>query len=77
MNTRVDGVVYSSANTESAGMNIVLNPDLIDSKIIYADMTIMYKTQRKPNNPKHFDFTDASNEVQIGPDGKFCFSHIW
>lgn len=76
-NIRVDGIVYSSANTESAGMNIVLNPDLIDSKIIYADMTIMYKAQRKANDHKNFDFTNASNEVKIGPDGKFCFSHIW
>ena len=77
MNKRVDGVIYPSANTDGAGMNIVLNPDLIDNKIIYADMAIMYKAQRDPNNLKHFDFTDASNEVHIGQDGKFCFSHIW
>lgn len=34
MNKRIDGIIYPSANTEGAGMNMVVNPDLIDKGII-------------------------------------------
>lgn len=76
-NVRLDGLLYPSANTEGAGINIVLQKHVIDSAIIYADKAIMYKAHRNPNNPKHFNFTDASNEADINADGSFCFTNIW
>lgn len=76
-NKLIDGLIYPSANTEAAGMNIVLNKELIDDKIIFCDHAVMYKGQRYPNDKKRFSMPKASNEVEISDDGKFCFSSIW
>lgn len=76
-NVRLDGLLYPSANTDGAGINIVLKKDVIDNAVVYADKAIMYKAHRNPNNPKHFNFTHASNEVDINSEGSFCFTNIW
>jgi len=76
-NIQIDGLVYPSANTEAAGMNIVLKKEVVDDGTIYCDKAIMFKGRRNPNQFKNFMFVDASNEVTIGPDGGFAFTSIW
>lgn len=73
---RLDGLLYPSANTEAGGINIVLQKHVIDNALIFADKAIMYKAQRSTNNSKHFSFVDASNEVDINPDGLISFQYL-
>lgn len=76
-NLQIDGFVYPSANTGSAGMNIALKKEIVDNKVIYCDLAIMFKGQRTPNLINDFVFAKASNEASVGVDQKFAFTHIW
>jgi len=76
-NIQIDGLVYPSANTEAAGMNIVLKKDIVDDGTIYCDRAIMYKGLRNRRQFKNFMFADASNESIVDANKKIFFSAIW
>ncbi len=60
-NQLFDGLVYASANTGAAGMNIVLKKDVIDDGSLELDRVIMTVMQRDPGNPKHIIFPLAAS----------------
>lgn len=72
-----DGLVYASANTGAAGMNIVLKKDVVDDGSLELDRVIMTVMQRDPGNPKHIIFPQASDEQIPDSEGRFHFKHIW
>lgn len=76
-NMPFDGLVYPSANTGGAGMNIVLRKDVIDDGSIQFDFAMMMAMQRDPNNPKHIMFPPASSEEVPDADGRFFFKNVW
>ena len=76
-NIYLDGLVYPSANTEAAGMNIALRKEIVDNGIIQLDGAVMITMQRDPSNPKHVSFPLASEEQKPDKEGKFSFKHIW
>ena len=74
--TILDGLMYPSANTEKAGLNLLLKKDLVDNKILTCDVAMMYSMQRLPYNPKHLQLMPASNEAKPEADGGLRFSTI-
>ena len=76
-NYKIDGIIYPSANTESAGMNIALKKDLVDEGTLIMNYVTMYKMQRKPNNIKSLFFDKVSDDVQPNSAGNFTFKHIF
>ncbi|HEY4287441.1 MAG TPA: hypothetical protein VGN00_10115 [Puia sp.] len=76
-NISFDGLVYPSANTGAAGMNIVLKKDIIDDGSVELDRVIMTVMQRDPVNPKHISFPVVRDEQTPDKDGRFFFKHIW
>jgi hypothetical protein len=72
-----DGIAYPSANTEAAGMNIVLRKEIVDDGTLsfyYAVMNIM---QRNPNNPKDITFKRGSDDAFPDEEGNFHFNYIY
>ncbi|HKC34609.1 MAG TPA: hypothetical protein VKB95_01055 [Chitinophagaceae bacterium] len=76
MSKNFDGLLYPSANTEEAGINLVLKKDLIDNRTLFGDVAIMYSIQRSPNNPKHLNVGPASNESRVAKNGSIHFTTI-
>lgn len=72
-NVQIDGLVYPSANTEAAGINIALKKEIIDNEDLYCDKTIMYKGRRLYDKPRHFYFEGASNEIDVNGNKDFQF----
>ena len=77
MNYNYDGLVYPSANTDGSGMNVVLKKELIDTKVLYFDLAIMYSMQRNPNDLKNLSFMPASNIAYPTQDGGLNFHAIF
>jgi len=62
-NKSIDGMIYSSSNSDKTGTNIVLNKELIDNETIYCDYVQMWIAQRNPSNPNDIWFEPASEGV--------------
>jgi hypothetical protein len=77
MSKPYDGLIYPSANTEGAGLNIVLKQHLIDTHTLYCDFVMMYSMQRNPTNPRYLNIMPASNGVIPREDGTFNFPAIF
>jgi len=73
----IDGLIYPSANTGAAGMNIVLRKELIDDKVLVCDYAAMMTMQRNPSDPKNIHFRPASDTVVPDQKGNFRFPAIW
>ncbi len=72
----LDGLMYPSANTEAAGINIVLKKELIDNKTLICSHVVMNSLQRMPNNRFHVKFMPASNIVTPDQFGNVHFDYI-
>lgn len=77
MSQQYDGVIYPSANTEGAGLNVVLKKELIDTRILYCDVAVMYSITRSPSNLKNLSAFPASNDSTAGTEGKLSFTTIY
>jgi len=73
----LDGILYPSANTEAAGVNMALNTSLVDEGILHMDHAVMFAIQRHPTDRKHITFSDASTAAMIHDDGSIAFERIW
>jgi hypothetical protein len=73
----LDGLIYPSANTEAAGMNIALRKDAIDDGSLSLDRAIMFRMQRNPSNPKLITFPVVSDEQIPDMHGDFSFKYVW
>ena len=76
MSQNYDGLIYPSANTEGAGINLVLKKELIDNRTLRGDVAVMYSIQRSPSNPKHLNAGPASNEAWVAENGEIHFTTI-
>jgi hypothetical protein len=72
----LDGLMYPSANTEKAGINVVLKKELIDNAILKCELAMMWSMQRNPDNPKSLNIMPVSEVVHPGPSGELKFSYI-
>ncbi len=77
MSQNYDGLIYPSANTEGAGINLVLKKDLVDNKILFGEVAVMYSIQRLPDNLKHLNIGPASNETLVDENGGLNFTKIY
>lgn len=77
MNRSYDGLMYPFANTEGAGINLVLKKELIDKKTLQGEVAMMYSIQRLPNNPRHLNAGPASNEARVEKNGEINFTTIF
>lgn len=73
----MDGLIYPSANTEAAGLNIALRKEAVDDGIVQLDCVIMVAMQRDPANPKNICFPLVSDEEPPDEKGNFNFKHVW
>lgn len=76
-NCYIDGIVYPSANTDAAGMNIALKKELVDNGILTMDYVVMSTMQRDPNNKKSITFGRGSEDVFRIQNNKFEIRHIY
>lgn len=77
MSQEYDGLIYPSANTEGAGLNVVLKKELIDARIAYCDIAVMYSIIRSPSNLKNLSAFPASNDSTVSTEGKLSFTTIY
>lgn len=68
-----DGLLYPSANTEGAGINLALYKELIDQNILKCDVVTMYMMNRDPFNAKHLVALPISNNSLVGTNGNLYF----
>ncbi len=68
---KIDGMVYSSANTGKAGTNIVLNKELIENHTIYCDYVQMLIAIRNSSDPTDIRFCSVSDGVTPNADETF------
>jgi len=73
---KIDGLLYPSANTEGAGLNLVLKKDLVDDKIMNCTHVVMWAIQRTRNDPKHLKVFPISNGAVPDSEGNFRFTYI-
>jgi hypothetical protein len=73
---RYDGLLYPSANTECAGLNLVLKKDLVDNGTLRSELAMMFSMQRHPNNSKNLSVMPASNEAYPEEDGTIRFNYV-
>lgn len=71
-----DGLIYPSANTEGAGVNIVLKKELVDSKVLVPSHVVMYAIQRIPNNAKNLIGSPVSDTCLPDINGNISFKYI-
>lgn len=67
----LDGMVYSSANTQKIGANIVLETDLIKTDTIYCDYVQMWIGRKNPKDPTDIWMEPVSNGVIPDKDEQF------
>lgn len=72
----LDGMVYSSANTQKIGANIVLETGLIKTDTIYCDYVQMWIGRKNSNDPTDIWMEPVSDGVIPNSDGQFELS-IW
>ena len=72
----MDGLLYPSANTQAAGMNVVLKKELIDDETIYCDQATMHSMQRDSDNPYEVKILDVSKSTSPDGNGNFKFEMI-
>ena len=77
MENSYDGLIYPSANTDRAGMNIAIKKERIDNNVLQCDLAIMYSMQRSLNNLRNLKFVPASKIAYAEADGKLDFGPIW
>jgi hypothetical protein len=68
-----DGLAYPSANTEGAGINVVLKKEVIVSKIIYCSSATMYLMERNHSRWNDISWFPASDTAFVKQDGNFSF----
>ncbi len=71
-----DGLMYPSANTEAAGINIVLKKELVDNMTLQCTHAIMFSLQKMPNDPKSIKFMPASDDAIPDKEGQLKFGYI-
>ncbi len=76
MDAELDGLMYPSANTDKAGINLVLKKELVDTRVLSLEVAMMYYIQRDPISPKKLTIGPASPEVYPEPDGTLRFPFI-
>lgn len=76
-NFKLDGLLYPSANTEGAGINIAIKKELIDNKTLWCDVATMYSLQRSPNDPKNISAMPASKNAWTNDEGDLNFFSIY
>lgn len=72
----IDGLVYPSACNAGAGINIVLKPDAVDSKL-YLEWVQMAVMRRHPADPYDLFFGPISDEQIPNSSGDFSFKSIF
>jgi len=72
-NLSFDGLVYPSANTEGAGMNVAIRKELIDDRILNCDLATVWVMIRNPNDNKRLTTYPISNNSTVSKDGGFYF----
>lgn len=65
------GIVYSSANTENSGLNIVLTKEILDAKFLKLDHVVMYKCQRNPSDFKDISIFPCSAGSDVTESGEY------
>lgn len=73
---KMDGLIYPSANTEGAGLNLVLKKELVDNKTINFKVATMYVILRDAKNAKSIKAMPASNIPEADSDGRIRFTSI-
>lgn len=66
-------MLYSSANTLSHGLNIVLRKEVIDDQSLVCDYLQMYDFKRDTSNLKDITFDIISEGVIPDANGNFSF----
>ena len=69
-----DGLAYPSANTERAGMNVVLKKELVDKKILFCTSGTMFSMTRKPESEKSISILPCSETSFPDAEGNFSFN---
>jgi len=69
MKKELHGILYPSPVTKNHGINIVLNPNVVDD-FLSLKSVYMIKFERDKNNLKHYDIGICSKEVPV-TNGKF------
>lgn len=69
-----DGLAYPSANTERAGINVVLKKELIDAKILNCSAATIYSLIRRPENKKSIIAIPCSETCLPDSIGKLSFN---
>jgi hypothetical protein len=72
-NQPFDGLIYSSANTGAAGMNMVLEKALIDNGDIELDYVVMMEMQRSTEDAQQLAFIPTTKSVVPDKHGRFYF----
>lgn len=72
--TSFDGLLYPSANTEGAGINLAIYKEIIDQKILECDLATIYMVNRNPDNSKHLIALPISNNSLVSPLGNLYFT---
>lgn len=73
---KLDGMIYPSANTGAAGMNIVLRKEVIDGKAAEFDYVVMMVMKRSRDNPKLITFDKVSDDQKPDEAGNFQFTIV-
>jgi hypothetical protein len=73
----LDGLMYPSANTDKAGINLVLKKELVDNGLLSLEVAMMYSIQRHRNYPKQLTIGPASSEAYPEKDGTLRFPVIY
>ena len=66
----------SSANTDGAGLNLVLKKDLVDNRILKCTNVVMWAIKRAQNDSKHLNVFPITDAVVPDDKGNFHFPSI-
>jgi hypothetical protein len=72
----LDGLLYPSANTLGAGINLVLKKELVDDGTLICSNVVMYAIERDPGNLTHLRINDISNAASPDQNGNFGFKYV-
>lgn len=70
------GILYSSANTENCGLNIVLTKEILDEKYLKLEHVVMYKCQRNPSDYKDVSIFPCSDSSDVSESGEYKLLRI-
>jgi len=76
LDSNQSGISYPSASTESAGMNVALRKELVDTSILECSYVQMYKLVKYPNAKIKINGFPCSTPATFVEDGSFILSGI-